>query len=459
MPANYVLLERQILTANAASVLLDQIPTTGYTDLKLVVSARGSYAGGTIALIVRPNSNSSNTTARVLYGDGSSAATFGDTIVYGNIPAANATSNTYGVSEFHIFNYSSSNAKGFLADGYTGNRATSALNYFTAARWDDSTAISSLYIAASSGDLVAGSEFSIYGLAAVGTTPAISPFATGGDIIVKDSSYYYHAFLSSGTFTPLKNLTCDYLVVAGGGGGGSGQGGGGGAGGLRSTVTATGGGGSLPSARSFISETAYSITIGAGGVGSSYGSQQGIDGTGSSITGSGFTTISTTGGGGGGGNASQSLGNGRAGGSGGGGSADYATTGGSGTANEGYAGGAGEEGISGNRPSGGGGGAGQAGIAGVLGNSGNGGNGVQITALATPTLTGADSGYYAGGGSGGGSASGGSNPGGLGGGGAGSTGTGTNAVINTGSGGGGSANNQQAGNGANGIVIIRYAIA
>jgi hypothetical protein len=61
-----------------------------------------------------------------------------------------------------------------------------------------------------------------------------------------DGTYWYHTFVSSGTFTPQKAISCDYLVVAGGGGGGQDDNGaGGGAGGLRCTVGATGGGGSL----------------------------------------------------------------------------------------------------------------------------------------------------------------------------------------------------------------------
>jgi hypothetical protein len=64
------------------------------------------------------------------------------------------------------------------------------------------------------------STFYLYGVAKLGTTPAIVPYATGGDTIMTDGTYWYHAFTSSGTFTPAKGLSCDVLVVAGGGGGG-----------------------------------------------------------------------------------------------------------------------------------------------------------------------------------------------------------------------------------------------
>ena len=46
MPVNHVLLERIQLSADTASVLIDNIPQTGYTDLKLVATARSTRSGG-----------------------------------------------------------------------------------------------------------------------------------------------------------------------------------------------------------------------------------------------------------------------------------------------------------------------------------------------------------------------------------------------------------------------------
>ena len=42
MPVNHVLLETIELSQSAASVTFDNIPQTGYTDLKIVVSARSA---------------------------------------------------------------------------------------------------------------------------------------------------------------------------------------------------------------------------------------------------------------------------------------------------------------------------------------------------------------------------------------------------------------------------------
>ena len=46
MPANYVLLGGVTVgAAGAASVTISNIPQSGYTDLKIAISARGDYAG------------------------------------------------------------------------------------------------------------------------------------------------------------------------------------------------------------------------------------------------------------------------------------------------------------------------------------------------------------------------------------------------------------------------------
>jgi hypothetical protein len=169
----------------------------------------------------------------------------------------------------------------------------------------------------------------------------------------------------SGTNTPVKAIyvkdggswkiawptySLQYLVIAGGGGGGNwqdsvGGGGGGGAGGLlQGTTTLTQG-------------QVYTATVGAGGIRFSG------NGGDSSLTGSGLS-IPTAVGGGGGGSISE---NGRDGGSGGGGAAYVfgSTSGGAGTAGQGFAGagpqnpaGGGGGGASGTPAPGGGGGPG-----------------------------------------------------------------------------------------------------
>ena len=457
MPANYVLLEKiTVGAAGASSVTFSSIPQSGYTDLLVKATVRhdSSGAGGDMNMTF----NGSGGTAyseRSIFGTGASTASESFSS-QANIPRAGFaskstyTASTFSNSEFYIPNYTTANNKSLSIDSASENSSTtdSYIGGF-AGLWSNTSAITSITFAPSAGNFSQYSTFYLYGVAKLGTTPAISPYATGGDTIMTDGTYWYHAFRSSGTFTPRKGLTCDYLVIAGGGGGTGSYVpngfGGAGAGGLRSTVTVTGGGGSLESAVSLNSGTAYTVTVGAGGAG---GGLTPSNGNNSSVSGTGLTTITSIGGG---------IRN-TTGGSGGGGNYDVASYG-LGTAGQGYRGSDGYIVGGGDTLGGGGGGAGAIGVAATSTVAGNGGAGVQITALATPTATGV-SGYYAGGGGASAEASGRTaGVGGSGGGGNGAVAAGnaTSAVANTG-GGGGAAGSGTGGNGGSGLVIVRYAV-
>jgi hypothetical protein len=442
MPNTYTLLETiTVGAAGAASVTFNSIPQTGYTDLVIKVSARTTRTGFVNdSLLVRFNGSTTGYSYRSVYGFAGSAGSVSGSnnqATYA-LDAPSATANTFSNGELYVPNYTSSNFKSVSVDSVSeDNSASTPIAELRAFLWSNTAAITSVGLFPETGPLFAQhSTFSLYGVSALGVTPTRAPKATGGSIIQTDGTYWYHAFLSSGTFTPATALTCDYLVVAGGGGGGDGinlvsQGGGGGAGGLRSTVTATGGGGSLESALSLASGTAYTVTIGAGGASNAPGSN------------SVFSTITSSGGGRGKGTSLLADG-----GSGGGGN-NASTAGGTGTANQGFNGGAYNGGIN---TAGGGGGAGAVGVT-------NGGAGVAISAFATTTGTGVSN-YYAGGGGGCGGSPG---TGGAGGGGNGGaiTSAGSSATANTGSGGGGggSNTNNPGGAGGSGIVIVRYLAA
>ena len=446
MPANFVLLERIELNDSASSVTFSNIPQTGYTDLKVVYSVRnvaGSFAG----LVVSYNGSSTSRTERQLEGNGATAISSSSSSGYvGLSEGPSQTASTFASNEIYIPNYTSANYKSYSGDSVTENNATTSYATMTAGLWSNTAAITSIAFTVPGTSFAQYSTFSLYGLAATGTTPVIAPKASGGNITT-DGTYWIHTFLASGTFTPALPLSCDYLVVAGGGAGdrGNGCGGGGGAGGFR---TGTG---------LSTTATAYTITVGAGGVASTSSPDAASKGNNSV-----FSTITSTGGGGGGGPSSV-YGSSVDGGSGGGGNYIYTTAGSGNTPStspsQGNNGGGGYN-TSGdsNDHGGGGGGAGAAGAAGVSGGGGAGGNGTSNSYSGSAVT-------YAGGG-GGAAGLGNSNfgAGGSGGGGrGGANGSGMAAgSVNTGGGGGGGSSADGlalGGNGGSGIVIIRYTIA
>jgi hypothetical protein len=459
--ANYVLLERIELNASAASITFANIPQTGYTDLKIVISSRQTATNGGNGYYydVTFNGTSANRSGRYLLNlDGSvSSSTY---TLWGLSNPSDFTANTFSNCELYIPNYTSSSFKSASLDSTNENNATGIRQVLATGLWSDTAAINSITLTPGGGSFVQYSTFSLYGLAATGTTPVIAPKASGGSIY-NDGTYWYHAFRTSGTFTPQTSLSCEALVIASGGGGSYGydnDGGGGGAGGLRGF------------SQSLTGSTAYTISIGAGGA-------AGGQGNNTSISGTGFTTFTSAGGGVGGGNPlGGSLANGGTGGSGGGGWAGNITYAGaagntpSTSPSQGNNGGSSyASGVSNpDKAAGGGGGAGAVGTNGTYRQGGNGGIGSSAySSWGAATNTGqlvSGSYYYAGGGGGGcdtaGTRSAGGSGGGGGGGGSTYPGTGGAAgTVNTGGGGGGGGADQGGFAGGSGLVIIRYTIA
>ena len=456
----YEPIESKTLGSATNAVTFSSIPQT-YTDLVLVVNGSTSYNSSADAYQLSFNGATTGLSVTRLAGTGSS--TYSDRY---STPYAGWISTEKGADIINIMNYSNTTTYKTAI-----TRSSSQGSYpqvgATVVLWQSTNAITSVTVTDTSGNWQSGSTFTLYGIANADSGAK----ATGG-VITYDSTYYYHTFGASGTFTPNQNLTnVDYLVIAGGASG-SGGGGGGGAGGLRSTVDVTGGGASLESKISLTSGTAYTVTVGAGGAATVNTYDIGNAGGNSSIAGSGLTTITSTGGGGGGGaDSSKDSRRGQTGGSGGGGAYNASAGEGAGGARtaspvQGYDGGsvistAGSGALS---YSAGGGGAGAVGanITTSSTASSAGGIGVSIPSIANVTGTGVST-YYAGGGGGGTAGSGSQvSAGGLGGGGRGYTTAGERGVVNTGGGGGGTGGQNGSsvgGAGGSGLVVIRYAKA
>ena len=431
-------------SGGAASIDFTSIPQT-YTDLKVVLSVRGSRASVDTEAYVKFNNNTSNYSYRVLFGTGSTTgSTRASSYPPVVIKAANSTASTFSNGEIYIPNYTSSVNKSLCTDSVSETNATGAYQYLVAGLWSNTAAINQITLTPFTDSFVQHSTATLYGISR--TTAQIK--ATGG-MVYDDADYVYHLFASSGTFTQTQALTVDYLVVAGGGGGAGLGGAGGGAGGLRSTVSNTGGGGALESALSLTAGSGVTVTVGAGGAGGNTSTGLGTSGANSV-----FSTITSTGGGG-----AQHVTNGLSGGSGAGAGASGASVG-TGTANQGFSGGTTVDGIPG-RSSGGGGGAGQAGANATSSQGGKGGDGVSVS------ITGSALNYAGGGGGGFDAVTGSSGAGGLGGGGAAAAARTTNAGVagtaNTGGGGGGTSGTVgvnvggAGGAGGSGVVIVRYA--
>jgi hypothetical protein len=453
----YVELDRATLTSNSGPVTFTNIPQT-YTDLRIVF--KGGFVDSGFMIGARVGNGSVDTGANYSYqlfrasSSGVENSYRKSGMVFGAF-CQQGGNNLHNVMTVDFFNYSNTTTFKTWSSRYSNPtegidaavslwRSTAAINTISIAECGDGGSGSFNY-----GNMLSGTTISLYGIKAWANTEA-STFATGG-YVYQDSSYWYHAFPFSGTFTPSQTLTCDILQIAGGGGGGQDSGGGGGAGGL------------LYFSSQSITAGAKTVTVGAGGKGSvSYAGK-------TSGSNSQFASLTASVGGGVGagfGGYTASVGGSGGGASGGGGP----QTGAAGTAGQGNSGG-GSINTAVNYPGGGGGGAGGAGGTPSTGTAPAGAGGVGVSTYSSwgiATQTGHNVNgtiWYAGGGGGSTTIPG---AGGLGGGGNGTgDGSGTyfpafsqHGLVSTGGGGGGGASQTGAtagGNGGSGLVIVRYA--
>lgn len=453
MPDNYVLLETIEITQTTSSVTFDNIPQTGYTDLVLKASARSTRAGlDEDGFTIRLNASTSGYTYKTIIGTGTAVTNLNTSYEQtwaGEVNAGSSTANVFNNLEAYIPNYAGSSAKSYMVDAVQENNGTAGYISINSVLQSSTSPITSITCGAANGNLLAGSTFSLYGVAKLGTTPAVSPKATGGNIVANDGTYWYHAFLTSGLFVPQTGLTCDVLTVAGGGGGGATRGGGGGAGGAFAATT-------------FVS-TPQGVIVGAGGGGgASTAAGGGFNGTNGGNSKFGSLTAAVGGGFGCGDGGPYTSGSGGS----SGGTVLWGGTSGTAVSGQGFVGGRNTVGYLVGGGAGGGGGAGAVGANTTNSNGGNGGAGLNTwSSWHAATNTGLN-GFIAGGG-GGATSSNSGTPGTGGSGGGGSGGliaVGASGIPNTGGGGGGGGRHDASGtpysggNGGSGLVIVRYLI-
>ena len=160
MPENYILLERIELNATAASITFNNIPQSGYTDLKIVISALGNATEG---MYIQFNGSTANFTGRYLIGDGTNPSSGVLARYVGSIMSQTTTPNN---TEIYIPNYTSSSNKSFSIDNVQENNATLGYANIIAGLWSSTAAITSVTIEAAN-SFKANSTFSLYGLSLI----------------------------------------------------------------------------------------------------------------------------------------------------------------------------------------------------------------------------------------------------------------------------------------------------
>jgi hypothetical protein len=153
------------LSTAASTITFSSIPQ-GYTDLKVVVSARTTRTSNSQDWVkISFNGVTTNLSERTLYGDGSTTGSYTDTLVYGGTTSDAATANTFGSTEFYIPNYAGNTNKSISVDGVSENNATLVTTTLTAGLWSSTAAITSITLAPYTGpNFVANTTATLYGI-------------------------------------------------------------------------------------------------------------------------------------------------------------------------------------------------------------------------------------------------------------------------------------------------------
>jgi hypothetical protein len=168
MPLQLYKIASNDLTATTSSVTFSSIPQ-GYTDLKIVVSARGTSSSTLDVMQMYFNGNQSITYSwRFLRGDGSSASSSSSTsangVFVGLADAANNTASTFSNTDIYIPNYLSTNNKSISVDNAHEQNGTTAYAELIAGLAPLTSAINSVTIFPAGASFVANSTFTLYGI-------------------------------------------------------------------------------------------------------------------------------------------------------------------------------------------------------------------------------------------------------------------------------------------------------
>jgi hypothetical protein len=169
MPATYEPIATVTIATDGQGWDFTSIPST-YTDLRLVVYGRGTFASTTFGGYGRFNNDSgSNYSYTRLFSDGSAQSqrqTSADTFAVGELPSANASANIFGQTVIDILNYSSTTIQKTVLVQTSAMTSTS-YTFTYVNLWRSTAAINRItFGTAGLNSMKAGSMATLYGIKA-----------------------------------------------------------------------------------------------------------------------------------------------------------------------------------------------------------------------------------------------------------------------------------------------------
>ena len=149
----------------AASMAFTSIPAT-YTDLCIKLSGRSANASNFDNPRLTINGSTSTFSRREIYAESGSVGSeaVSDRLI-GVVPAASATSSTFGSLDFYLPNYSGSANKSYSVDSVTENNSTTQGMWMLAGLWSTTSAITDITITLNTAaNFVQYSTATLYGI-------------------------------------------------------------------------------------------------------------------------------------------------------------------------------------------------------------------------------------------------------------------------------------------------------
>lgn len=165
MANTYYLIEAKTLSTGTNSISFTSIPQT-YTDLNLLISVRADTAAELYLTI-----NGGTSGYRTLNMNGSAPSTFNfglyqTAVAYlGEAEYSTMTANTFASASVYLPKYTTSTKKTLQTEsGQASNSGASLYWYINGSIYNSTSAIDNLQVKISSGNMVAGSTFYLYGI-------------------------------------------------------------------------------------------------------------------------------------------------------------------------------------------------------------------------------------------------------------------------------------------------------
>ena len=151
----------------ASTITFSSIPAT-FTDLCVKVAARSDFASSRTNLTLDFNGLTTNRSYRNVRGYDSNTvgSVSASNSIVGYVPAASATSSTFGNTEIYIPNYASSSAYKSISSDTTAenNSSTAWMLGLVASLWSANSAITSITLDIDDGNFIQYSTAYLYGV-------------------------------------------------------------------------------------------------------------------------------------------------------------------------------------------------------------------------------------------------------------------------------------------------------